>query len=536
MFERGYRFSTNDSFEDWRIVKPAGRGAYGEVYLAEDITGKRLALKILFVPTLREDPTARELDSLSRYRTTIPRNDNLVQVFHAGKTSEGLVYYTMEAADDLGIETGSYVPDTLENRLKWQKKPLTEEILTILLGILNGLAVLHKANVSHRDLKPGNIIFVQNVPKLADIGLLSSSADPLFRPGGTRDFLPPEVRDGTVCGSGNQTSVDLFAAGMVLYCLMTGQAAEEYPIIPKDVPVKTIQILRPLYAKACNSRPARRFQSADEFSRAIEMAKKNLNVPPINRFRQIVFVLVALAFVLTVPCCMKSWYLYRSVATRVELILHENNELEKLFFPNSFMPIDQIEKRTQDISNKNPDWLATRAINEMLITLTPRRTPQLEKISNHIYLMNTGLKGKMYYEYENQHNRILGLEDSLNKEDNRMRDVLIRKMIANPIPVVWILSNRGNVDDFTELMNNVSAYESELAALPERPSVKERITKICEKYSDELELYVASRKDWESVCVYMLQFYPSGVVPADLEHEFELKLESVRNQNLTKVD
>ncbi len=79
---------------------------------------------------------------------------------------------------------------------------------------------LHKHGLVHRDIKPANIIFVNGVPKLADIGLVATAAEARSYVG-TEGFIPPE-------GPG-LPQADVFGLGKVLYEASTGKDRHNFP-------------------------------------------------------------------------------------------------------------------------------------------------------------------------------------------------------------------------------------------------------------------------------------------------------------------
>src|SRR5207245_339767 len=85
----------------------------------------------------------------------------------------------------------AYVPRTLKHELHTRGRLPFEECVQIGLALTNALAHLHKSGLVHRDVKPSNIIFVNSVPKLADIGLVTS-VDATRSFVGTEGYLAPE--------------------------------------------------------------------------------------------------------------------------------------------------------------------------------------------------------------------------------------------------------------------------------------------------------------------------------------------------------
>jgi Serine/threonine protein kinase len=99
-----------------------------------------------------------------------------INILHVGRTAEYL-YYSMELADDhldgRKIDIGSYEPRTLKTDLARHKRLSADESIRLGLSLTEALEALHKRGLTHRDIKPSNIIFSENMPKLADIGLVA---------------------------------------------------------------------------------------------------------------------------------------------------------------------------------------------------------------------------------------------------------------------------------------------------------------------------------------------------------------------------
>ena len=168
----------------------------------------------------------------------------------------------MELADNLNEGSdGSYRAATLAEIIHRHGALETAEVIRIGHAILDGLASLEQNGLIHRDIKPSNIIFVNNVPKLSDLGLLTDTTRSVSI-AGTFGFLPPETLEGHSSG---ENSGDLYSFGKVLYCALTGQAPQKYPWIPQAIPLSVCRQFRPILAKACNHDPEKRFRNTREF-------------------------------------------------------------------------------------------------------------------------------------------------------------------------------------------------------------------------------------------------------------------------------
>ena len=267
--------SENEKFHGLDLLHYCGGGAYGDVYYCKDISGRRMAVKIVYKKKLGDD-WQRELRGVINYRKITEKAPELLQIFHVEEDEETF-FYTMEAADST-TEDG-YSPDTLAGRLK--KGPLPEEsVFEILSAIFSGIKTIHDAGFAHRDIKPDNILFVGGVPKLGDIGLLSSLTTTATQLAGTMDFLPPELRteDGTSSSDPlSRKQNDLYAFGKVVYCSITGQSPHDWPALPEELPLSLpLKLFLRLSFSLCDKDPARRLGSISEIRKELDDIKRKL--------------------------------------------------------------------------------------------------------------------------------------------------------------------------------------------------------------------------------------------------------------------
>lgn len=206
----------------YRIVKLLGKGAMGEVYLAEDTRLKRsVALKVLR-GHLREDP-----DSFRRFKVEA---EAVARLNHPSIAT----LYTVEEVDDQWVIAMEYLEGlSLKDRIPDEGLDL-EVFFDWFLPLAEALAHAHERGVTHRDIKPGNItITVENTPKILDFGLAR------IRSGGVETGeIPVEetlTQVGTIMGSpaymspeqaaGGKTDhrTDIFSFGIVMYEALTGK-------------------------------------------------------------------------------------------------------------------------------------------------------------------------------------------------------------------------------------------------------------------------------------------------------------------------
>ena len=265
---------TSTIFHGLKLLTHCGGGAYGDVYYCEDISGKKMAVKIVSKKKLG-DSWERELRGVINYRKITENAPGLLQIFHVEEDEESF-FYTMEPADS--ASDAEYIPDTLARRL--QSGPLPQaDLLRILSGVFDGIKLIHSVGFTHRDIKPDNILFVKGVPKLADIGLLSSLSNSMTQLAGTLEFIPPEERGADLESSDklSRQRNDLYAFGKVVYCAVTGMSPHEYPTVPQNLPLSLpLKYFLRLSFQLCSKDPIQRLNSIEKLSREFADIERKL--------------------------------------------------------------------------------------------------------------------------------------------------------------------------------------------------------------------------------------------------------------------
>jgi len=236
------KFDVGGRIGDYTLLARCGEGAYGVVFLAENMmTRRKVALKIVCGCGKNFD---RELKGLRQYQQICRRTD-LLQIYHVG-TGDGFFYYTMDAADPLDGAAG-YTPKTLANVLKAKGKLPAAEVLRMYGEIASALEVLHRKGLVHRDIKPENILWVDDLAVPGDVGLVAG--DTQTAPAGTPGFMPPEVIAGV---REYEAKDDFYALGKVLYCALTGLPVAKYPSFPESATLTGAGEVIRLYTRLCS--------------------------------------------------------------------------------------------------------------------------------------------------------------------------------------------------------------------------------------------------------------------------------------------
>ena len=160
-----------------------------------------------------------------RFEPISRSHPGLVSLLHVGRNdAQGYFYYVMELADPAGssayVQEDSYVPKTLKNPGMILPENRLRAAVELGLPLSEALQCLHSHGLVHRDIKPANILIMNAQPKLADIGLVIDPAE-VTSVVGTLGYLPD--------GDQGTPAADLYALGMVLYEMATGQTWRSYP-------------------------------------------------------------------------------------------------------------------------------------------------------------------------------------------------------------------------------------------------------------------------------------------------------------------
>jgi serine/threonine protein kinase/beta-lactam-binding protein with PASTA domain len=224
----------------YQVLSAIAQGGMASVFLALDQRlNRRVAVKIIHSQLAQGEHGAQ---FLRRFRNEVTcaaavANPHIVQVYDTGKVNN-LPYLVME-----------YVRGTdLRHEIAQQRTLSVRSTCRILSQILDGLAAAHAAGITHRDMKPENILLtVRGSVKITDFGLARAvSQQTTGTTGlllGTAAYLAPEtIEDGT-----STPASDIYSVGIMAYEMLTGSIPfmAENPVttvfrhVSMDVPLIT---------------------------------------------------------------------------------------------------------------------------------------------------------------------------------------------------------------------------------------------------------------------------------------------------------
>jgi serine/threonine-protein kinase len=195
----------------YRIVGRLGRGGMGEVYRADDLKlGQPVALKFLPADVDRDPARLTQLHGEVRMARQVS-HPNVCRVYDIDE-EDGHTFLSMEYVDG----------EDLASLLRRIGRFPEERGLAIARQVCAGLAAAHERGVVHRDFKPANVMIDgSGAARIADFGLAGVTGESLRA--GTPAYMAPEQ----LAGAEVTSRSDIYALGLVLYEIFTGQRAIE---------------------------------------------------------------------------------------------------------------------------------------------------------------------------------------------------------------------------------------------------------------------------------------------------------------------
>ena len=254
-----------------------GRGAMGIVYKARDPQIDRIvALKTI---SLRGQEPEAEEEFRKRFLNEAKaagrlHHSGIVSIFDVGEDPETRDPYIV-------LE---YVAGEALNRILARERKLQlDQALQLALEIAEALDYAHSQGVTHRDIKPGNILITkEGKAKISDFGIAKLNLAHITLPGkvlGTPAYMAPEQ----LSGEGADGRSDLFSLGVILYAMATGyspfqgdsattvcfKVANREPVPASAMDLALPRDLDEVINKAMAKDPTKRFQRGAEFAEAL---------------------------------------------------------------------------------------------------------------------------------------------------------------------------------------------------------------------------------------------------------------------------
>ena len=256
--------------ERYEVIKSIGEGGMANVYLAQDtILDRSVAIKVLRGDLENNEKFIRRFQREAKSVSDLSHS-NIVEVYDVGE-EEGQHYIVMEYIDG----------KTLKQLVQKRGALTVTEVIDIMAQITDGLIAAHNSYIIHRDIKPQNIMILDNgMIKITDFGIaMSMNATQLTQTNsvmGSVHYLPPEQASGKTA----TMKSDIYSAGILMYELLTGnvpfkgdnaveialkQMKERIPSIRKQNPLIP-QSVENIILKATAKNPKNRYETIQEMN------------------------------------------------------------------------------------------------------------------------------------------------------------------------------------------------------------------------------------------------------------------------------
>jgi eukaryotic-like serine/threonine-protein kinase len=276
----------------YEVLKIIGKGGYGIVFEALDpVLNRHVAIKVL-LPDLATQPVSRRR-FIREARAGAAINHPNVVTIHGVEEKKDVPFLVME------LIRGK----SLRDRLHGEPKLDVFDICRIGMQIAQGLAAAHVQGIIHRDVKPGNVMLMDelNRVKLTDFGLARVVVEEheLTLRGialGTPGYMSPEQ----VRGEELDTRSDLFSLGCVMFAMFTGQSpfhgrtvleiarrvdADDPPRL-REVNPSAPEFMDAIIHRLLQKDPEDRYQSAAEVADVLGRHLALINQAPTDRISQ----------------------------------------------------------------------------------------------------------------------------------------------------------------------------------------------------------------------------------------------------------
>jgi len=272
----------------YQIIKSIGEGGMANVYLAYDtILDRDVAVKVLRGDLSGDEKFVRRFQREALNASSLS-HPCIVEVYDVGEDN-GQYFIVMEYIEG----------KNLKDLLKKRGKLTVSEVVDIMSQIADGLSVAHDSYIIHRDIKPQNIMILENgLVKITDFGIaMAMNATQLTQTNsvmGSVHYLPPEQAS----GKGSTLKSDIYSMGILMYELLTGKLPyrgdnaveialkhlkEPLPSVREELP-DIPQSVENIILKAAAKNPKNRYNDAREMYEDLKtcLDENRLNEPKLE--------------------------------------------------------------------------------------------------------------------------------------------------------------------------------------------------------------------------------------------------------------
>ena len=258
----------------YEIVSKIGAGGMSDVYKAKDhILGRFVAIKVL------RNEFSEDRSFVAKFRTEAQsaaglEHPNIVNIYDVG-SEEGLYYIVMEYVEGITLKT--YIEKKGQLSFK--------ESVSIAIQVARGIEAAHNKQITHRDIKPQNIIIsTEGKVKVTDFGIARAASSNTISSdvmGSVHYSSPEQARNGFVDGRS-----DIYSLGIVMYEMVTGRVPfdgdstvsvamkhlQENITPPSEYAPDLYPALEKIILKCTQKSAERRYQSAGELIQDLKRA------------------------------------------------------------------------------------------------------------------------------------------------------------------------------------------------------------------------------------------------------------------------
>lgn len=263
----------------YEIQEFIGIGGMAQVYRAYDVIDDRtVAIKILKEEFLQNPEFLRRFKNESK-AIAVLSHPNIVRVYDVS-LGDRIQYIVMEYIE--GITLKEYIEH--QRAINWR------EALHFTVQILRALQHAHEKGIIHRDVKPQNIMLLQDgTIKVTDFGIArfakNETRTMTDKAIGSVHYIAPEQARGDL----TDAKADIYSTGVMLYEMITGKLPfeadsavsvaimqlQEDPVPPREINSEIPEALEEITLKAMQKDPGKRYQSAADMLNDVDVFRKN---------------------------------------------------------------------------------------------------------------------------------------------------------------------------------------------------------------------------------------------------------------------